>query len=152
VSRHLLGIACWLIALAGIISPTSAAEPQFLVEARLWIEGESRGEPRFVVEPNAEANIAVGAPEGVWQLTVKVEPVEDAFAPANTLWMHLGVDQRTAEGWEELTDSLLGVPEGEWATLSVVEGETESTPETASVYLEVRASRLDSPLGPITTK
>ncbi|MFP4208026.1 MAG: hypothetical protein ACLFSC_05155 [Wenzhouxiangella sp.] len=138
--RFLTVIVCGLgLLIAGVTA--SAADEQFFVEAELWIDGVQRGTPNLLVEPNSEASLAIAGPDQVWRLTVKVEPVEDAYAPANTLWMHLGVDQRTGDGWEELTDSLLGVPEGEWATLSVVEGEAESTAETAAVYLRVRASR-----------
>ncbi len=142
--RSVMAIVCGL-GLLVLAVPASAADQQFFVEAEFWVDGEQLGKPNLLVEPNTEATVAVGSSEAVWQLRMKVEPVQDAHAPANTLWMHLGLDQRTAEGWEELTDTLLGVPEGEWATLSVVEGEAESTPETAAVFLRVRASRVDTP-------
>lgn len=142
--RSVMAIVCGL-GLLVLAVPASAADQQFFVEAEFWVDGEQLGKPNLLVEPNTEATVAVGSSESVWQLRMKVEPVKDAHAPANTLWMHLGLDQRTAEGWEELTDTLLGVPEGEWATLSVVEGEAESTPETAAVFLRVRASRVDTP-------
>ena len=130
--------ALFLLALAG---PGLAGDDQFLVEAELWIDGVQRGSPRLLIASGIEADVMVAGPNEVWRLTVEVEPVEDAYAPANTLWLHLAVHQRTVEDWDHLADSLLGVPAGEWATLSVVDGDAESTPETAAVYLRVRTSR-----------
>ena len=117
-----------------------AEEPsRFLVEAELWIGGEQMGTPSLTVTANSPGSVEVGNADSGWRLEVLVEPVTDAYAPADTLWMHVDVHQKIGGQWEVVADSLLGVPEGENATFSVVEGKQAATAESASLYLQISA-------------
>jgi hypothetical protein len=92
---------------------------------------------------NSPASIEIsGEEEQGWRLEVEVEPVNDAYAPTDTLWIHVGVHQQIDGEWERLADSILGVPEGETATFSVVDDDAAATPETAAVYLRIRTRRV----------
>ena len=126
--------------LPGLFWSAAATEPSYLVEAELWIDGVKRGTPSLLILANTEARLETGDEESAWRLEVEVEPVDDGYAPAGTLWVHVAVHQRSGEIWEHLADSILGVPEGEFATLSVVDGGAPPDPETAAVYLRVRPS------------
>lgn len=127
--------------LLGLACQAAAAEQRYLVEAELWLDGVQRGTPRLMILPYTEASLAVDGDDAAWRLEVEVEPVDDAYAPANALWVHVAVHQRTGEVWEHLVDSIVGVPEGEFATVSVVDGDALATPETAHVYLRIRTTR-----------
>jgi hypothetical protein len=121
-----------------------AAEPaRFLVEAKLWIGGEQMGTPSLIVPANSPGSVEVGDVDSGWRLGVLVEPVTDAYAPADTLWMHVDIHQKIDGQWEVVADSLLGVPEGENATFSVVEGKQAATAESASLYLQISARSVD---------
>lgn len=127
--------------LAGLLGPALAAEPRYLVEAELWIDGVQRGTPSMQIKAYTEASLETGNDDEGWRLEVEVEPVDDVYAPANTLWVHVAVYQRMGDDWDHLADSILGVPKGEFATLTVVDGDAPATPETAHVYLRIRTSR-----------
>jgi hypothetical protein len=131
-----------LLALA--LSGAVAAE-QYLVEIELWLDGEQQGTPALVVEAGSMASISRGDVESdeVWRLEIEVEPADShILSPGDALWVHVGVHQKIDGEWEHLADSILGVPEGQTATFSVVDGEAESTPETAAVYLRIKTSRM----------
>lgn len=134
-------IAC-LIAL--VLSPASLAA-EYLVEAELWLDGQSAGTPVLMVNADEAAMIerGTGGDDAGWRLTIKVEPADaDPLAPSGSLWLTVELQQQVDGAWELLADSILGVPEGETATLSVVDGDQEATPETAAVYLQLKTSRL----------
>jgi hypothetical protein len=137
--RHLSIITFAL--LLGLIVQAAAAEQHYLVEAELWIDGVQRGTPSLLILANTEASVGTGDDDAGWRLEVEVEPVDDRFAPSGTLWVHVAVHQRHGEYWEHLADSIVGVPEGEFATVSVVDGDAMATPETAHVYLRIRTTR-----------
>lgn len=122
------------------------AEERFLIEVELWLQGEKHGEPIMVVTAGEEASISRTdeAGEEGWRLTVEVErPGRQEGAPFGALWLHVGVHQLLDGTWEHLADSILGVPEGQAATLSVVEGEVERPgPENSIVFLTARTSRV----------
>lgn len=139
----------WLPAVAlavGLLSQAALAEPRFLVEAELWVDGVLRGTPSLLVAALTEARLETGEADERWRLAVEVEPVDDAYAPADTLWVHVAVHQRTAEGWDHLLDSIVGVPAGEVATVSLVDGDAEASPQTAAVYLRIRTTAAAAPV------
>ncbi len=138
-----MSLRCLFLAVAmlpGLFGSLAASEPSYLVEAELWIDGVQRGTPSLLILANTEARLETGDEQAAWRLEVEVEPVDDGYAPAGTLWVHVAVHQRSGDVWEHLADSILGVPEGEFATLSVVDEGAEPAPETAAVYLRVRPS------------
>ncbi len=132
-----------LIAIALLVLAVQALadQPQYHVEAELWIDGVKRGTPSLLIKANTEASLETGDEDDRWRLEVEVEPVDDVFAPADTLWVHVAVHHRLGDHWDHLLDSIVGVPEGEVATVSVVDGDTMATPETAAVYLRIRTTR-----------
>lgn len=137
----------WPLAFAGFVAlglaavPPAAAESSFLVEGELWLDGVQRGTPTLQVRPNSPASIEVGDEEQAWRLEVEVEPVDDTYAPADTLWIHVAVDQKVDGDWQRMADSMLGVPEGEPAIFSIVDDDAAATRETATVYLQIRTTR-----------
>ncbi len=138
--RSILRASVAFIALS--FSAMTFAE-QFLVEAELWIDGEQRGTPTLIIDAGESASMEVDDGTAAWRLEVEVErPAGIDMAPAGSLWLHIGVHQQSEGEWQHLADSILGVPEGETATLSVVDGDAPATPELAAVYLRVKTSRM----------
>lgn len=134
-----------LLLLAALVFSAADAAEQYLVEAELWFDGTSQGTPTLVVQPGSPAAIARMDADGqdLWRLDVEVELAEShMFSPGDALWVHVGIHQQIDGEWEHITDTILGVPEGEFATLSVVDGDAEASPETAAVYLRIKTSRM----------
>ena len=132
-------VVFFLLALAVIHG--ASAQQRFVVEGELWIDGVERGTPKLFVEASRPASIEVSDGTDSWRLEVEVEPVEDALAPVDTLWVHVAVHLQTEGEWERLADSMLGVPEGETATFSIVDDDALATAETAAVFLRLRTRR-----------
>ncbi len=133
----------WLaILLAGcLVSPVLAATDQFLVEFELWLDGQVAGTPVLIVEAGEPASLEnLGEPN--YRLAVTVEPTADSIMPQEMVWLHVVVEQLGPEGWDELVDSIMGAREGESTSLSVTEPDQQPTPESASLYLQARTSRL----------
>lgn len=137
--RRLSGF--WAVLLIGLLCQAAAADQRYLVEAELWIDGVQRGTPSMLVLPNTETSLETGRLDERWRLDIEVEPVEDRFAPVGTLWVHVGVHQFVEGIWDHLVDTIVGVPEGDYASVSVVDGDAVATPETAAVYLRIRTTR-----------
>jgi hypothetical protein len=132
-----------IVAVVALSFSALALAEQFLVEAELWIDGVQRGAPTLIVEADQLARVEVDDDQSVWRLEVKVErPGAMDFAPEGALWLQVEIHQDSGDKWEHLANTMLGVPEGETATLSVVDGDAPSTPETANVYLRIKTSRL----------
>lgn len=129
------------LVLLGLASQGVAEEQLFDVEAELWIEGVQRGTPSLRLAAYTEARLETGHADERWRLEIGVEPVDDLYAPVDTLWVHVAVYQLLDDQWDHLLDSILGVPAGEVATFSVVDGDALATPETAAVYLRIRTTR-----------
>ena len=127
--------------LAGLLAGPVLAADRYLVESSLWLDGRLVGTPTVIVDAGEPASRERGGEDG-FRLTVMVEPVHDELIPQDILWLHVTVEQLGDEGWEELADSMLGAREGESTILSVVEAGQESTPESASLFLQARTSRL----------
>lgn len=126
---------------------TLAAEgDQYMVEMELWTEGQQRGTPIVVVAPGEQASVELGddSGEGGWKIDVLLDPPAAAEgAPVGAIWLNLTVHELRDGEWEPLADSLLGVPEGRSASMSVVEaGVEQATPENSVVYLTAQASLL----------
>lgn len=127
-----------------VTGAVQADEPRYLIEMELWLHGEQAGTPTMIVEAGEPANIEVGGDDHAWRIEVEVErPAASEAAPEGAIWLHVAVQEKSEGEWDHLADSILGVPEGELATLSVVEGEVaEPGPANSLVYLTARTSRL----------
>ncbi|HMB38551.1 MAG TPA: hypothetical protein VKO85_05695 [Wenzhouxiangellaceae bacterium] len=118
--------------------------PRYAVESAVWCSGELRGEPELVLSPGVPGTFEIHGPESSWRLSVEVEPpAESEGAIVESLWFKVGIEQRVDGRWEFLTDTMLGTPLGEPAIITVVEeGEQDSGPETAPLYVEMTAKRI----------
>ncbi len=139
LARLLTIVACLVLAGA---TQAGDDEAGFLIEFELWINGEAQGEPRLVVMPGQPAMVDVAG--GAWRIEAEVERARaHEYAPGGSLWLHLAVHEQVEGEWEELADTMLGVPEGETATLTVVEGDVDDpAPDNSIVYLRATTSRL----------
>lgn len=119
---------------------------QYMVEMTLWIDGEQRGTPVVIVEPDSPASVEVSdeAGHGGWKIELLVEPpAASEVAPAGATWLNLTIFEQRDGEWEPLADSLLGVREGRTGTMSVVEADGEpATPKNSLVHLSAQVSRL----------
>ena len=136
-----------LAALLLIVAASGSAkgeETRFLIEMELWLHGEQHGEPIMIVEAGSPASIEQSNDHTGWRIEIEVEkPAPHERAPGGALWLHVGVHERVDGEWDLLADSILGVPEGQPATLSLVEGEvSEPSPENSIVFLQATTSRL----------
>lgn len=117
---------------------------QYRIESAVWCSGELRGEPELLLQPGVPGTFEIHSPESSWRLSVGVEPPGDSEgARAESLWFKVGIEQMVDGEWEFLTDTMLGTPLGEPGVITVVdEGQAEG-PETASLYVELTAQRVD---------
>lgn len=134
-----------LLALAG--SASASDVDKYMLEMKVWIEGEHRDDPLLVVDAGEPASIAFENADGRtgWKLDVQVDPPGPGEgAPEGAIWVDFSIHQLENGQWEHLADSMIGVHEGRTGTLSVANGEGESTPQNSLVYVEVRTSRMRS--------
>lgn len=135
-----------LTVLAAVSASGAETRDRYMVEMELWIEGEQRGTPMVVVEPEEPATIEVGEPSGEsgWRIEVLVEPpVASEGAPVGSIWLNLAVHELRDGEWQLLTDSLLGLREGRSGTMTLVEpGVDQGTRENSLVHLTASASLL----------
>lgn len=147
MQRVLTPVFGLLALLATAVASGAEPEARYMIEMQLWIEGEQAGEPIVVVEPGEPATLSEGGAEAGapgWRIEVEVQaPNAGAGLPARAIWLDVRVDEWQDDGWTELVDSVLGVPEGEFSELSVTpESVSDPTPETSMVFLRARTSRL----------
>lgn len=140
--RSLVALAA--LGLAGVA--LAVEDAPYVVDMKLWIEGELRGEPLVVVRPAELASVQVGGEQGAagWRIEVLVEPqIAAEQGRAGSIWLNVSVlEQRDGE-WNYLTDSLLGLPEGETGSMSMNQtGDQPEEPQDSRVYLEVEVARL----------
>lgn len=141
--------AILLMALPMLAAAQAArAEPtdgvRYRVESAVWCSGELRGEPELVLEPGVPGVFEIHSPDSSWRLSVEVEPPEVVEGAPDALWFKVGIEQQVDGRWAFLTDTMLGTPLGKPGIITVVEqGELDSGAETAPLYVEMTASRID---------
>ncbi|MDR9389196.1 MAG: hypothetical protein RI542_01620 [Wenzhouxiangella sp.] len=117
-----------------IVSPWAMAANGHVVDVSLWIAGEP-----YEVDTPVSLTDGEGALEvpNSHRLTFELEPVEDASAPAGSVWLTVGVSRwnDSEQSWEHVTESLLGGPMGRSQKLSLSQPGADATPEDAEVYL-----------------
>jgi len=121
------------------------ANDQFVVESELWIEGQVHEVPVMIVTAGEPAMVSRKEDLGEerWRLEIELEPDGDALSPVPTHWVSVAIQQFSDGEWEFLADSILGVPEGQVATLSVDEGDvSDPSPENSMVFMNIGVSRL----------
>jgi len=120
---------------------------QFLIESELWLNGERQqvpvmvvgeNEPGFLLNTNDQGRVE----EGGWRLEFTANLADDPLNLSDALWVNVLLSVFESDSWNPVLDSMLGVPEGEFSSLSVgTEGE-ESSPENAEIFLRLRTSRM----------
>jgi hypothetical protein len=131
-------------ALLGVLlAPVAAgAVERYEVSARVWIDGEQRGTPVLVVEQGKQARIEVAGDDDGWRMSVLVEaPQAHEGADPGGVWMSVGLDRKGPDGWQHLTDTLIGTPLGKPGRISVVapDAPDDAGPEHADLYVELVA-------------
>jgi hypothetical protein len=142
-------LRCLVVLLAALAPLAASAAEGYEISARVWIEGELRGTPTITVLEDSEARIAVGGEDG-WRLSVRVEaPLADEGADPDGLWMTVGLDRKVPEGWQHLTETLIGTPLGKPGRISVVapDAPADADPKQAQLHVELVARRLDPAAG-----
>lgn len=120
-----------------------AEQTRYRVESAVWCSGELRGEPELVLAPGVPGVFEIHSPDSSWRLSVEVEPPAVGEGAPDALWLKVGIEQQVDGRWEFLTDTMLGTPLGTPGIITVVEdGEQDSGPETAPLYIEMTASRV----------
>ncbi|MEX2498370.1 MAG: hypothetical protein WD397_05795 [Wenzhouxiangellaceae bacterium] len=119
--------------------------PTYVIDSAVWCSGELRGEPELTLAAGIPGTFEIHSPESSWRLSVEVEaPGETEGAAPESLWFKVGIEQRVDGEWEFLTDTMLGTPLGKPGIITVVDdGEQDSSPKTAPLYVELTARRVD---------
>ncbi|MDT8410540.1 MAG: hypothetical protein RQ741_13155 [Wenzhouxiangellaceae bacterium] len=119
---------------------------QYKVETAVWCSGQLRGEPELVLTPGQPGQFEIDSPESRWRLSVEIEPPSAGEgAGPDALWFKVEIEQMIDGRWQFLTDTMLGVPPGQPGRITVLEqGDAESNPNQAPLYVELRAHRIDS--------
>ena len=138
-------IAVPLLASAQVAPAGTVGESLYRVESAVWCSGELRGEPELVLRPGVPGVFEIHSPDSSWRLSVEVEPPGASEGAPDALWFKVGIEQQVDGQWQFLTDTMLGTPLGRPGVITVVEeGDQGSGPETAPLYVEMTASRIDS--------
>ncbi|MBS3743411.1 MAG: hypothetical protein KGY48_03555 [Wenzhouxiangellaceae bacterium] len=138
--------ACWsLPAMAQMETPDGDATPRYKVDSAVWCSGELRGEPELLLSPGVPGTFEIDGSESSWRLSVEVEtPGRAEGAEPDSLWFKVGIEQMVDGQWEFLTDTMLGTPLGKPGIVTVVGDDgAESGPESAPLYVELTAQRVD---------
>ncbi|MBL38749.1 MAG: hypothetical protein CMP07_10125 [Xanthomonadales bacterium] len=150
--KFVLAACLMVLALPAAAQPApvdGADSTRYRVESAVWCSGELRGEPELLLQPGVPGVFEVHSPDSSWRLSVEVEPPGEAEGAPDALWFKVGIEQQVDGRWEFLTDTMLGTPLGRPGVITVVEeGEQESGPETAPLYIEMTASRVEPVAGP----
>jgi len=141
-------LAALLLALpllsAAQVDPVDGEEVRrYTIESAVWCSGELRGEPELDLIPGVPDTFEIHSQNSSWRLSVEVdEAAETEGAASESLWFKVGIEQRVDGEWEFLTDTMLGTPLGKPGIITVVEdGEEDSSPESAPLYVELTARR-----------
>lgn len=104
------------LALTVFASAVAIAADTFTVESVLSVSGQAQTTTPVRVEANTATQLWG---DSEWQLFVTVTPIDDPFAPTNALWMTVRLEAWLDDDWQPISESVLGVPPGEWAALTV---------------------------------
>lgn len=134
-----------LISAAQVDPVDGEQAPRYAIDSAVWCSGELRGEPELILSPGVPGTFEIHSPDSSWRLSVEVDtPGESEGAIAESLWFKVGIEQRVDGRWEFLTDTMLGTPLGKPGIITVVEdGEQDSSPKTAPLYVELTARRVE---------
>jgi hypothetical protein len=147
VITRLLRSSPVVLLLAALLPAAAGAAERYRVEATVWIDGQQRGTPVIVVEEGRQARIEVADNNDGWRMSVLVEtPRAEEQADPGGVWLTVGLDRNGPDGWEHLTDTLIGTPLGKPGRISVVapDAPADAGPEQAELYVELIARRAES--------
>ncbi|MDT8450900.1 MAG: hypothetical protein RQ847_12095 [Wenzhouxiangellaceae bacterium] len=127
---------------AGASGASEPAETKYRVESAVWCSGSLRGEPELVLVPGTPGQFEINGADSRWRLNVEVEPsTEYEGAAPGAVWLKVGIEQYVDGQWQFITDTMLGTPLGQPGRITVVEqGQAESDPDTAPLYVEMTAT------------
>lgn len=128
-----------VLTLVVLVLALPAAANDFMVEARVWIDGELSGTPRLLVQPDVPASVEVEQGDIAWRMSVVVEsPEAREGAASDAIWVKVGISERVGDEWIFLTDSMLGVRKGATGSFSVVAPDVEiATRDNARLFVEL---------------
>lgn len=126
------------LALTALACATAVAADAFEVESALSVSGQVQTTTPVRVEANTATQLWADAD---WQLFITVTPIDDPFAPAHALWMTVRLEAWLDEQWQPMSESVLGVPPGEWAALTVGDVDQDGDVDTVDlINLRLRVS------------
>ena len=150
--------ALTLICLAALLTASHwvSAEDhsnQYLVKAKIWMDGELFATPSLLVEAGTDAMVSqmVDHEDGLveeqgMRMHVRVEPTDEfERAIQQAIWLTLSIEEYSEGQWSLLTDAMIGVPPGETGTVAVAdEGIEQPNAENASLFVELEVDSLDA--------
>ncbi|GEM_PF-1426852 len=112
---------------------------EYLVETRVWMDGELQGEPSLQVQAGSDARIENRSGQTAWAMSVNIQPAHASEkAMDGAIWLDLAIEEEIDGTWQFLADTMLGLPPGQTGTVSVVGQDIETaTPENAELFVEV---------------
>ncbi|GAB4169266.1 MAG: hypothetical protein Kow0020_02930 [Wenzhouxiangellaceae bacterium] len=120
----------WIIALGLLLTTwAQAAEPaRYRVEATAQCAGQPCGNlPTLTLSAGEPGTLEIVGANGAWRLHIEVdEPGQDEGAQAGATWLKVGIEERSGDGWEELTETMLGTPPGQPARLVISEADDDA--------------------------
>lgn len=135
---HRLASALALALTVVLASTAAVAADSFQVESALLVSGQTQTTAPIKVEANTATQLWG---DSDWQLFVTITPIDDPFAPANALWMTVRLEAWLDEQWQPMSESVLGVPPGEWAVLTVGDVDQDDGLDTVDlINLRLRVS------------
>lgn len=135
---HRLASALALALTVVLASTAAVAADSFQVESALLVSGQTQTTAPIKVEANTATQLWG---DSDWQLFVTITPIDDPFAPANALWMTVRLEAWLDEQWQPMSESVLGVPPGEWAVLTVGDVDQDDGVDTVDlINLRLRVS------------
>lgn len=131
--------------MAGGAGASEPAGTKYRVESEVWCSGDLRGQPELLIAPGESQHFEIDAPNTRWRLNVGVEPpAESEGAAPGAVWLKVDIEQFVDGKWQFITDTMLGTPLGQPGRITVVEqGQTESDPGTAPLYVEMTATAVE---------
>jgi len=119
--RRLVGVLA--LALASVTTTALGVETSsYRVEAELSLAGQPHTIAPLLIEAHRQTPLWA---DDEWRLFVTVTPLDDPFAPASAVWMAVRLEAWLEGEWQAISESVLGVPPGEWAAMTVGDGPAE---------------------------